>query len=52
MEIPFDELMAEYARRKYQQFGSYSEAARRLDVDWRTLKKYAQMNVPKDYSLC
>jgi transcriptional regulator with AAA-type ATPase domain len=38
-----DELLSRYARRVYQLAGSYEEAARRLALDRRTVKKYLRV---------
>jgi hypothetical protein len=35
-------LLAGYARLLHERLGSYGEAARRLDLDWRTVKKYLE----------
>jgi len=34
------ELLGGYARLLHERLGSYGEVARRLDLDWRTVKKY------------
>jgi len=34
--------LAEYARLLHERLGSYGEVARRLDLDWRTVKKYLE----------
>lgn len=35
-----DELMARYARSAYESLGSYEKVAQKLQVDWRTVKKW------------
>jgi transcriptional regulator of acetoin/glycerol metabolism len=36
------EVLGEYCRNVHKTHGTYQEAAKRLDVDWRTVKKYAE----------
>ena len=36
-----DEMLAAYVKHTFQQLGSYEKVARRLKIDWRTVKKWA-----------
>jgi len=42
-KLTANELMSRYCRQMYEQFGSYEEVARRLDLDRRTVKKYIDL---------
>lgn len=37
-----DEMLAAYARESYRQLGTYEKVAQRLQLDWRTVKKWIQ----------
>lgn len=40
-DAPFEEVLQSYSRHAVERYGSYRQAAAKLEVDWRTLKKYA-----------
>ncbi len=40
-EVSLDEVIRGYCRHAIRLAGSYQEASRRLDADWRTVRKYA-----------
>ena len=40
VEFSLDELARQYCRQAYRVTGSYGEAARKLGVNWRTVKKH------------
>lgn len=35
-----DEMLSEYARTAYEQLGTFDKVAQRLEIDWRTVKKW------------
>lgn len=40
LQCTADELMVHYARSAYQELGSYEKVAQKLNVDWRTAKRW------------